>query len=160
MTHNIPVADERTQGVSLSPDPSRTAHHQVSNPTLNINVDKANSQSSDTEDIYDATPRKVRSPGDQIYDSKNNHAVVVGAAAVGGAAVGITVGTASQEDMAHTGSYFVEPPNGGNHDPTVGGSPSVATGSSTPAVLGVHCHTALRPYGRATATTVPATCGA
>ncbi|KAK8067686.1 hypothetical protein PG996_006798 [Apiospora saccharicola] len=124
MPHNIPVTDERTQGASLSPDPSRGPHHQVSNPTMNVNVNQANSQSSDTEDIYDATPRKLRSPNEPERQSDSNHTGAVGAAAEGGAGLGIAAGVASQEDMAHKGSYFVQPPNG------------VTTESSTPAAPG------------------------
>lgn len=132
MTHDIPLADERMQGASLSPDPSRVPHHQVSNQTLNVNVNQANSQSSDTEDIYDATPRKLRSPNEPGPQSdnngNNNHIGAVGAAAMGGAGLGIAAGVASQQDMAHQGSYFVQPPNDG--------SPSLATESSTPAAPG------------------------
>ncbi|KAK8098898.1 uncharacterized protein PG998_012139 [Apiospora kogelbergensis] len=145
MTHNIPLADEQNRSSSLSPDPSRGPHHQVSNPALNINVGKANSQSSDTEDIYDATPRKMRSPSGQMHeperlsDNKNNNAGVVGAAAaggviIGGTALGITAGATTPDDMAPNGGggYFVQPPNGGNYDPSVGGTPSVAAESVTP----------------------------
>ncbi|KAK8023826.1 hypothetical protein PG993_011892 [Apiospora rasikravindrae] len=107
MTHNFPVAEDRTQSASLSPDPSRAPHHQVSNPTLNINQ-----------------------PG------SNNHAGAIGAAAVGGAALGITAGAAAQGDMAHNGSYFVQAPNGGNYDVAAGGTPSIITETSTPAAPG------------------------
>ncbi|KAK7973685.1 hypothetical protein PG989_015533 [Apiospora arundinis] len=137
MTHNIPINDEHMRSVSLSPDPSRTPHHQASNPTLSINAGKANSQSSDTEDIYDATPRKMRSPNEHPSES-NNHAGIIGGAAVGGAimggtALGITAGaTPPQNDSAHVGGYFVQPPNGGNYDASSGGTPSVATESVTP----------------------------
>lgn len=110
LVSKMSAANEPPKNASLSPDivanraasvspeppgPRSSPYHQVSNNSLNINVDRANDVRADAEeDIYDATPRMNSSQAqDPAHEntkyagSERGRPVVNGTAIVGGGVV-------------------------------------------------------------------------
>ncbi|ETS82054.1 hypothetical protein PFICI_07056 [Pestalotiopsis fici W106-1] len=106
---------------NVSPEPPRSFSvpaQQLSNPNLIVNVNKANSHSSDRDDLYDATPRNshpsqpqqvpMQEPVLQHPDEPARHDGY-GAAMAGGAVAGVFAGDVTSSTISRTSSIQAEP---------------------------------------------------
>ncbi|KAI1101858.1 hypothetical protein F4804DRAFT_354196 [Jackrogersella minutella] len=92
------------RAASVSPEPPgppRQPFHQVSNASLNINVDRANDLRDADDDIYDATPRGGSSSNNnnnaRQQDENTKYAGSVAGAAVAAATIVVMDGPASED---------------------------------------------------------------
>lgn len=127
MTSNQSIAEEARQHslsrevdprrhFNVSPEPPRStsvaAQQQLSNPSLNVNVNQANSHTPDHDDMYDATPRsshpsrlqqvpmpETASQHPDELARHNGH----GAAVAGGAVAGLAAGAGAS--ISRSSSY-------------------------------------------------------
>ncbi|KAI1778761.1 hypothetical protein F4818DRAFT_402400 [Hypoxylon cercidicola] len=114
------IVTNRAASVSPEPPgPRSSPYHQVSNNSLNINVDRANDVRTEVEeDIYDATPRMNNSQAQDATHENTKYAgsergrpVVNGTAMAGGAAAGAVVaGTTIDVTPPEPGSEESTPP--------------------------------------------------
>ncbi|KAI1372432.1 hypothetical protein F4677DRAFT_449335 [Hypoxylon crocopeplum] len=110
------------RATSVSPEPPGTRpYHQISNNSLNINVDRANDLQEDPDDdIYNATPR-VNNPQTQGQDSSHENTKYAGSekgrpsingAVVGGVAAGAVAASVAVDAGSESSSENPTPPPG------------------------------------------------
>ncbi|KAI5924578.1 hypothetical protein F4810DRAFT_130629 [Camillea tinctor] len=115
------------RAMSVSPEPSSQrqhgpVHHQVSETSMNVNIERANEFKKDAEDdIYDATPRLGSShlSGDQDQNTKYASSEKGRAMMVNGAAAGVAVGVGVGAVTQSTNSFLEDSDTEGDVAPEV-----------------------------------------